>query len=206
MLNIVREWDKVRPSNKPEPRRRHHDPLLHDKVDNAMAFCSEGMTTLKAIQFKKGLELRDVRWEAHRDLMLAELSKVQFMLEEYKTGFKALRGVPLTRNGGPLNGFHATLNPGGAGGGSTPAARKLYESAVSQFNVVIEKHAQTPWAAVAANERDHGLRHRHARVPALRRGAQGPRTQAAPTPARAAEGVTASRRLFCLTPHEGTLY
>jgi len=149
---IVREWDKVRPEARVQTSNvMTMIPFYMNKTDKAISFCAEGITALKALQFKKSLEPHNTRWEAHRDLALAEMFKFKFMLEEYKAGFKALRGIPLSRNGGPLNGFQATLNPGG-GGGSTPAARKLYESALAQFKLVMEKHDKTPWSAIAANE------------------------------------------------------
>ena len=152
IMAIVREWDKVRPEQRVQTANvMTMIPFYTNKVDKAMAFCTEGMTTLKGLQFKKNLEPHNIRWEAHRDLVLAELYKFKFMLEEYKAGFKGLRGAPLSVNGGPLNGFMARLNPA-AGGGTTPASRKLYESTLAQFKLDMEKHDTTPWAAIAANE------------------------------------------------------
>ena len=152
ILSVVREWDKVRPEQRVQTANvMTMVPFYMNKVDKAMAYCTEGIAALKPMQFKKGLEPHNMRWEAHRDLVLAELYKFKFMLEEYKAGFKALGKVPLSVNGGPLNGFQATLNPGG-GSGANPASRKLFESALAQFKLVMEKHAKTPWAGIAENE------------------------------------------------------
>ncbi len=152
ILGIVREWDKVRPEARVQTRNvMTMVPAYVNKVDKAMSFCTEGITALKNLQFKKDLELRNVRWEAHRDLTLAELYKFKLLLGEYKNAFKSLQGIPLSRNGGPLVGYMARLQPGGPVG-STAAAKKLHESAIAQFKLVMEKHAKTPWAAIAENE------------------------------------------------------
>jgi hypothetical protein len=157
ILGVVQDWNKVRPENRVETRNVMTMVPFHlSKIDKALSFCSEGITALKALQFKSG-EMRNMRWEAHRDLALAELYKFKFLLEEYKMGLKSLQGAPLTRNGGPLIGFQAALIPG-AGTGSNAAAKKLRESTLAQFKLVLEKHAGTPWAAIAANEmKDMGV-------------------------------------------------
>jgi hypothetical protein len=153
ILAVVQEWDKVRPESRVQSQNvMTMVPFYMNKIDKANAFCTEGITALKGLQFT-GLDPKymPTRWTAHRDLAVAELYKFKYLLEEYKEGFKGLRGAPLSRNGGPLQGFFATLVPR-QGGGTTPVSKKLYESATAQFSMVMEKYAKTPWGAIAANE------------------------------------------------------
>jgi len=150
IMTIIKEWPKYRPLYCYQPPERAPKQIVETvgKILTARQFCSEAYQRLKRIRAKD--KYRPKRWEAHRDLILAQLLRMKFLLGQQQEALRVVmrRGLPKPQRGQPFNRYHFYFDAkaplrGGAMG------RREYKAARVALERVIQKHSGTPWAVYA---------------------------------------------------------
>ena len=122
------------------------------KAQKAHQWVQEARRALE--KSKKRDKWRSKRWDANRDLTIAQLAKIQFHYRQYWITLSNVlkKGWPYPTKGERYTHFSVTWDaptdkpPGGR------AARSEMRRAKHLFNKIIEQHEGTPWATLA--ERD----------------------------------------------------
>ncbi len=126
------------------------------KAGEAIQFCSSAAENLQDDLGSAGLGRGDrMRWRAHAELTLAELVRLQFMLNQYAAVLsEALSKLQEEIPDSKWLVVQKGKAPGDIRGGNE--ARQAYEHARSLLQQIRDKHANTPWAE-AANVLQQGL-------------------------------------------------
>ena len=122
------------------------------KAQKAHQWVQEARRALE--KTKKRDKYRPKRWEANRDLTIAQLAKIQFHYRQYWIALSKVfkKGWPYPTKGERYNRFYVTWDaptdkpPGGR------AARSEMRRAQQLLKKVVEEHEGTPWAELASRD------------------------------------------------------
>ena len=152
---ICQEWQKghVLTIDYARLDRLNEDAMAQiQKAQKAHQWVQEARRALE--KTKKRDKWRPKRWEANRDLTIAQLAKIQFHYRQYwiALGQVVKKGWPYPTKGERYNRFYVTWDaptdkpPGGR------SARSEMHKAEQLLKKVVEQHEGTPWAELASRD------------------------------------------------------
>lgn len=156
---VTQEWyRKYRVSGwftRLDPAKLREDALARIMVaQKGHVFCRDAIRALQKV--RKADKWRPKRWDANRDLTVAQLAKIQFLYRQYwlAVGEAVKKGWPYPKKGERYTHFDVRFTgrtekpPGGR------AARAEMRKAEMLLKQVAKDHEGTPWAELATRDLD----------------------------------------------------